>query len=200
MRIGIDIDGVLTNDDDYILACGTKFLFKNQLNYDMKPYEYETRKFPWNYDDLLLEKYRTEYFWNYVKEEPPRKFAQEVIAKLKKEGHQIYIITSRHLSTHLGKQGENMRTMIQNWLQKNHILYDGLYFSKDKLIEIQNLQLDIMIEDSPKMIPIYSSVVPIFCYDCRYNRDLKCDNMTRVFSWYDIYHKIQLQLQNNKNS
>lgn len=30
-----------------------------------------------------------------------------------------------------------------------------------------------------------------FCYDCRYNRDLNCKNMIRVFSWYDIYRKIK---------
>lgn len=41
MRIGIDIDGVLTNDDDYILDTGTKFFLENNINSYVEPYEYE---------------------------------------------------------------------------------------------------------------------------------------------------------------
>ena len=48
-----------------------------------------------------------------------------------------------------------------------------------------------MIEDSPETIPTFVKHTHVFCYDCRYNRDLKLDNMTRVFSWYDIYSKIR---------
>ena len=31
MKIGIDIDGVLTNDDDFILEYATKFCYENKL-------------------------------------------------------------------------------------------------------------------------------------------------------------------------
>lgn len=42
-----------------------------------------------------------------------------------------------------------------------------------------------MIEDSPTTISIIKYIVKVFCFDTRYNRDLQCNNMTRVFSWYD---------------
>ena len=48
-----------------------------------------------------------------------------------------------------------------------------------------------MIEDSPETIPTFVKHTHIFCYDCRYNRNLELENMTRVFSWYDIYSKIK---------
>ena len=47
-----------------------------------------------------------------------------------------------------------------------------------------------MIEDSPSTIEAINKIVKVLCYDNRYNRDLKLDNVTRVYSWYDIYNKI----------
>lgn len=47
-----------------------------------------------------------------------------------------------------------------------------------------------MVEDSPETIPIFVKHTHVLCFDCRYNKHLNLDNMTRVFSWYDIYMKI----------
>lgn len=113
MRIGIDIDGVLTNDDDYILDTGTKFFLENNINSYVEPYEYELwKKFKWDKD--TRDKYREEYYWNYVINCPPRKFASEVIIKLKDDGNKIYIITSRRLSTDNTIDGDKMRNEIKN--------------------------------------------------------------------------------------
>lgn len=66
-----------------------------------------------------------------------------------------------------------------------------LFLTEVKGKQIDSLKIDIMIEDSPETIPTFVKHTHVFCYDCRYNRDMKLDNMTRVFSWYDIYMKIQ---------
>lgn len=189
MKVGIDIDGVLTNDDDYILDCAIKFSVENEVSNYVNPYDYETRKFDW--DNSILEKYRKEYFGDYVLNEKPRRFASEVINKLKEEGNEIYIITSRHLSTNVGPAGDEMRSAIKAWLKKHDIVYDDIYFSGDKTVQIKELQLDVMIEDSPETIPVFAQYIPILCYDCRYNRHLKGSNIIRVFSWYDIYSKLK---------
>ena len=191
LRIGIDIDGVLTNDDDFILDCTSKFCYENNLELFEAPYNYEYRKFNW--DENILKKYRNEYFFGkYIDEEPPRKFAAEVIKKLKIDGHQIFIITGRHKSFEDSEDGKIMRYKIDNWLKNNGIIYDELVFAKTpKIPEIKNRKIDIMIEDSPETIPLISKVTHVFCYDTRYNRTLECDNVTRVFSWYDIYIKVK---------
>lgn len=189
MRIGIDIDGVLTNDDDYILDTTIKYCYENNLKLYDDPYKYEYRKFDWN--DEILNEYRAQYFWKYVDEEPARKFASEVIKKLKEEGHEIYIITGRYKSVEDSETGNIMRNKIKNWLQNNNIVYDELVFTTaPKIPDIKSRKIDVMIEDSPKTIPVISEITHVLCYDTRYNRDLQCDNMTRVFSWYDIYVKI----------
>ena len=189
MNIGIDIDGVLTNDDDYLIDTITKYVYENNLEGLKRPYEYEYRKANWNRS--ILDDYREKYFWDYCQKEPARKYASEVIKKLKDEGNNIYIITSRHFTIENTKEGERSRKIVKDWLKKNEIIYDELYFSPDKTKEIDRLKIDIMMEDSPETIPTFVKHTHIFCYDCRYNRNLELENMTRVFSWYDIYSKIK---------
>ena len=189
MRIGIDIDGVLTNEDDYILDYTSKYCYENGLDFFTEPYRYEYQKLNWN--KSTIDNYRSQYFMNYVDEEPPRKFASEVIKKLKNEGHSIYIITGRTKTTEDSEIGEIMRTKIKKWLEKNEIVYDKIMFAKmPKTKEIKENNIDRMIEDSPEIIPIISKNVHVLCYDTRYNRNLQCSNMTRVYSWYDILRKI----------
>ena len=47
-----------------------------------------------------------------------------------------------------------------------------------------------MIEDSPTTINELVKVVKVLYYDTRYNRSIEHENITRVYSWYDIYMKI----------
>ncbi len=189
MNIGVDIDGVLTNDDNYIIDCTSKYCYENNLKVFEKPYEYEYRKLNWNQE--IIDDYRAKYFWNYVDNEPARKFASEVIKKLKEDGHKIYIITGRYKSAENSEIGNDMRNRIKNWLKNNDIIYDELICTvTPKVPEIKSRKIDVMIEDSTQTISIISKITHTFCFDTRYNRDFKCDNMTRVFSWYDIYMKI----------
>lgn len=189
MNIGIDIDGVLTNDDEYILSCTSKYCYENNMKGFIEPYKYEYRKLDWN--EQIIDDYRSKYFDEYVDNEPVRKFASEVIKKLREDGHKVFIITGRYKSHDDTIDGENMRERIKNWLRKNEIAYDKLIFAKvPKIKELKENKIDLMIEDSPTTIPVIKDIVKVFCFDTRYNQELNFDNMTRVFSWYDIYMKI----------
>lgn len=194
MRIGIDIDGVLTNDDEYILSCTSKYCYENNIKGFVAPYKYEYNKLDWNQE--LIDDYRDKYFDEYVDNEPIRKFANEVIKKLKEDGHEIFIITGRYKSHDDTEDGKNMRTRIKNWLEKNEIKYDKLIFAKvPKIKELKENNIDLMIEDSTTTISAIKDIVKVFCFDTRYNQELKFDKVTRVFSWYDIYMKIS-QIRN----
>lgn len=190
MRIGVDIDGVLINDDDYVLGNGTKFCVENGLDFYLDPLKYEVRKFAFYYDKEVLKKYTLKYWWNYLENAIPRIYAKEVLNKLKDEGHKIYIITSRHYAPDDTKEGLKVRELTKDWLQKNGLIYDDIYFVHDKVEVIKNKKIDVIIEDSPKTIPKFLQVTKVLCYDTRYNVDLKGDNLIRVYSWYDIYDKI----------
>ena len=188
MNIGFDIDGVLTNEEDYLIECMTKYAFENNLPEMANPLEYETRKFEnWQ---KLFDLYQKHFVWEYAKNAQPRLFASEIINKLKNDGHKIFIITSRRPTVFDVPESEIMKQTIKNWLAKNNIYYDEIFFEIDKTIKIKELNIDIMVEDSPKTIPIFAKLTHIFCFDNRYNANLVCENMTRVFSFYDLYNKI----------
>ena len=190
MNIGIDIDGVLTNDDDYILDFTSKFCYEHDLKEFDNANLYEYRKLNW--DENTINDYRKEYFLNYIKNEPARKFASEVIKKLRDEGNKIFIISARYKTAENGKiNNENVRECTLDWLRKNKIEYDKIIFTKPpKVNEILENKIDIMIEDSPTTINELVKVVKVLYYDTRYNRSIEHENITRVYSWYDIYMKI----------
>lgn len=179
MIIGIDIDGVLIDDDTYRLDHIAKYCYENNLPEMDRPYEYE-EKCTW--DVKTLEDYNEKYYLNYIKNAPAKTFASEIIKKLHDEGNKIIIITGRYPKD---------KQETANWLEKNNIIYDELCFAYPKTEAIRKRKVDIMIEDNPEFIKDIINITKVFCYDNRYNVNLNCKNMTRVFSWYDIYSKIK---------
>ncbi len=189
MNIGIDIDGVLVDDDTYRLDTMTKYCFENNLPNIDYPYKYES-KCDWTHD--ITEDYRQKYYFDYLQNMPAKSYAAEVIEKLHDDGNKIIIITGRYKTQEDSSLGEQMRKYTTNWLNKNHIVYDEVCFAHcPKIKEIKEKSIDIMIDDSPEILPEIVKVTKALCFDNRYNIDLTLNNMIRVFSWYDIYRKIK---------
>lgn len=189
MKIGIDIDGVLMDDDTYRLDTMTKYCYENNLPDLDNPYKYENKC---NWSEEIKDDYRAKYYFEYVKNMPARAFASEVIKKLHDEGNEIIIMTGRYKTYEDSAIGEEMRKNTVDWLNKNNIIYDKICYAPcPKIKEIKENNIDIMIDDNSEIIPDIAKITKVLCYDNRYNRDLICNNMTRVFSWYDIYRKIK---------
>lgn len=193
MRIGLDIDGVITNVGQFTVDYFTKFCVENDIKYSVGEIDYLLS----NTFNVTQEQEKT--FWNkylkwYSENEKARPFASEIIRKLKNEGHEIYIITARWLTNRDDNIGEQMRNIVKDWLNKNDIVYDKLIFSKAdnerKIKEITDNKIDIMVEDSPRNIIELSKIVPVICYNAEYNRNCNGNNITRCYSWYDIYRII----------
>ena len=193
MRIGIDIDGVLTDVERYNIDHFSKYCIKNKIEFKIEPNNYNLFKI------FNVLKEHENSFWNeslfpYAKEHPIRPFASEVIKNLKNKGHEIYIITARSLTNKNTKLGEEMRNTVKAWLDSNDVYYDKLIFSKGdnetKLNEITEEKIDLMIEDNPNNIIELSKIIPVLCYNASYNVDCKGNNIIRVYSWYDIYQNI----------
>ncbi len=106
MRIGIDIDGVLTDIEQWQLDYGGKYFSKyNKSVVNKDGYEITTI---FEVDDNLDSQFWNEYLYEYVTKEPSRKFASEVIKKLKANGNEIYIITARYLTDRNTKEGQQI--------------------------------------------------------------------------------------------
>ena len=193
MKIGIDIDGVLTNIEQYVIDTFTKYCVENNIEYEVGQSNYEFYK-SFNISKEIENKFWKNYMQDYATKEKARPFASEIIKKLKEDGHEIYIITARWLTNRDNEAGENMRQIVKNWLVENNILYDKVLFSKgsneNKSQEIIGNKIDLMIEDNPNNINELSKIVPVICYNTEYNKQCNSDKVIRCYSWYDIYNKI----------
>lgn len=191
MKIGIDIDGVLTNIEQWQLDYGSKIIFeqynkniRNSNGYDIKEI--------FNIEERLEDEFWEEYIYEYAKKEPARKFSGEVTNKLKEDGNEIYIITARYFTDRNDENGQKMRDIVINWLKEYNIYYDKIIFSPDEKLDvcIEN-NIDLMIEDKVENINNISQKIPVICFDARYNKECIGKNIYRCYSWYDIYAKIQ---------
>ena len=184
MKIGIDIDGVLTDISRFYLDYGAKFAFENKIDKIANPNGYEIEEI------LNLDKDAHIDFWKkyddyYTKKNYTREFADEIIERLKNDGNEIHLITARN-----PKEEQSAKWTI-DWLKENNISYDKLIFTNEKAEYCRNNNIDVMIEDSVKYIMEISKFIPVICMDTRYNQNCKGDAIIRCYSWYDIYCKIQ---------
>jgi len=194
MRIGIDIDGVLTNTEQFSVEYFSKYCVENDIEFNIGTSDYRLEK-TFNVSEEYSKSFWDKCLILYAQTEKARLFASEIIKKLKDDGHEIFIITARWTTNQDDDAGKNMRGIVKKWLSENDITHDRLIFSKaekeQKLQEIKDYKIDLMIEDHPKNINELSSIIPVICFNNSYNRECKGKNIIRCYSWYDIYSKIR---------
>ncbi|MBP3285168.1 MAG: hypothetical protein J6M02_06690 [Clostridia bacterium] len=195
MKIGIDIDGVLTDIEQWQLDYGSKYYYEKFQKGIVSPKAYEL------FEIFGISKEAEHEFWyrnmeEYSTHAEIRMFAAEVIGKLRAEGHEIYIITARgswvsKFADIMSK--EKSHEIVIEWLEKNGVAYDELIFSaEDKVKVCQENGIDVMIDDSPTNVAKISSAgIPVFCFHAGYNEKCEGEKIQRVYSWYDVYGTIE---------
>lgn len=191
MRIGIDIDGVLTDCERFMIDYWSKFSAENNIEGNITLGEYDDTKMFNCSDEQAIEfwrKYVIYYFENY----PVRDFAREIIKKLKDEGNEIYIVTSRDDYGVPPEFVGQIKNITKKWLDKNEICYDKLIFTQEsKLPYCIGNYIEVMVEDSPENIKEIASKIPVICFNNYWNKDIKAKNIVRAYSWYDVYSKLK---------
>lgn len=195
MKIGIDIDNVISNFNNALLneyllhdkeLRNTGIINKN-ADYIRKG------MFDWNEDE------EANFYKNNI-ERIAKKLeviegAKEYIDKLHKDGHFIYIITGRD-------NGEYTEpyNMTKEWLDENNIYYDNLiltdaYDKHAKTKKCLEYSIDIMIDDSVSICSdcIENGITTILM-DTPYNKYV---NIHRVKSWKEFYEYV-LNYKKNK--
>lgn len=197
MRLGIDIDGVLTDFEKWQLEVGSKFFIKYNKNI-VVPEGYDSDTV-FNVTKEMDSEFWHDYLYDYAKNEPARKFTGEVIDKLRDEGYEIYIITARYLTDRNDDLGEEMRNIVVNWLKENHINYDKIIFSsEDKFKVCEENNIDILIEDKVENINNISKIIPVICFNASYNKICNGKNIFRAYTWYDVYYQITHVIENKE--
>lgn len=135
--IAIDIDGVLNNyPQSWVQFANERSDDNYQDLYSLK--EQLTHR---HYKDLK-HLYRTSGVKEYL---PTKRHAFELLHELKLRGYFITIMTSRPINEY-----NNLLLQTINWLRKNNLEHDFLYFSDRKHLDIieKFKNLEFMIEDN----------------------------------------------------
>lgn len=189
MKIGIDIDNVISNFDEELL--------KEFLNHDKelrnsgiinKNADYIKRgMFDWSQQEI------DEFYYSNIERIATNlnviDKAPEYIKKLKQEGYQIILISGR-------KNGEyqNPYEMTIEWLNKHGIVYDKLiltnaYDSSEKAKVCLENGITIMIDDSARICEeVDKSGTIALIMDTPYNRQVS--HIKRVHNWKEIHEYI----------
>ncbi len=191
MRIGVDIDNVISTFNDDLLE---EFLKHNkELGYSdeiNKNAGYITEGM-FNWKDEEVKVFYKDAIKRIVSKLNVKSGAKEYIDKLKEEGHLIYIITGRDNEDHLDPYN-----ITKKWLDDNLIYYDKLILTKSYKDDkhgkskkcIEN-NIDIMIDDSSSICKdCIDYGIETLLMDTPYNRQNK--DIKRVYSWKEIYEYI----------
>ena len=182
MNIGIDIDGVLQDTERCFDAYACIFDYDNNGKGIVHPEGYRaTQKYDWTEEefDLFVQKYMFEIMEN----APIMAGAEDIVKRLKNDGHNLYIITAR------GCIYDKEKEIANRFLAKFGVDFDGFYYeSRDKLPPCNNLKIDYMIDDSPYNIK-HLSENGIKCLYFRGScvEDIVNDNVIDVYNWGEVY-------------
>lgn len=188
-NLGVDIDGVITNIQDYVFEYGAKFAYERGYNLkEIRKTLYATPSI-FNWSEDVDDEFWFAILEQYSREERPRIFASEVLHKLKEDGWNIFLITARASMKEEDKKNRLIETILENWLKEHDIPYDVLDFAgSDKREALKEHDIDIMIEDSPKNIEQLRPICPIIVFDAMYNKECVGEGILRVNSWYEILY------------
>ena len=197
MKIGIDIDNVISNFNDELL--------KEYLKHDK-----ELRNTRIINKDVFIrygmfdwtEKEETEFYKNSIEriaiKLKPIHRATETIKKLKEDGNEIIIISGRNNGEY-----NNPYKLTEEWLAKYNIVYDKLiltnaYNKEEKANVCKENNIDIMIEDSTQTaVNIEKVGTKVLFMNTRYNKNN--ENFEKVSNWKEIYSKISKLYKKDKN-
>lgn len=189
MRIGIDIDNVISSFDNSLLKEYLKHdkELRNTGIINENADSIRRSMFDWSKEEEI-EFYKT----NIERIATNLKIinnADTFINKLLEDGNEIYIISGRDNGEY-----KDPYVMTKKWLAKNNILYTKLiltnaYDSHAKTVECLNNKIDIMIEDSTHIcVDLKENDIKVLMMNTRFNQNNL--DIERVSSWKEIYSKI----------
>ncbi len=187
MNIGFDVDGVLTDYYKYQVERGEEFLGRPPENLK----GHEVRKI-FNCTASERRRFWAHCIWRYFWSEEPREGAAEYVNRLKENGHDIYLITSRAYCAGKNPIGIVFRRMLRRWLKKNGIPYDKICFcdeeiaADDKLRYCLKYKISYMFEDSVSNLMKIKDITNAICFKAPYNEHIDFDNIRMIESFTDI--------------
>lgn len=191
MIIGIDVDGVIVDLYSWLekrMKKYSKNLHGKRVYIKNGKHIYER----YGLDRQQDENFWEENIWQYSEDVKTFRDVKKYFNKLKKDGHTLYIVTSRYHAGKENEDGERMRKLIEKSLNGLH--YDKIIYTSEmggKKTACINSGVQILIDDSSWNIEELSPFIDCLLMKTKYNGWLKGNNIICCKNWKEIYKTIQ---------
>ena len=185
MKIGIDLDGVVFNTERKIMFYADQWSYFDLKRPKLRNDELEPEKcYEWTNDEV--DYFYDTYFDKATQESSLMPGAKETLERLKKEGHEIYVITYR------GEYRKQEITDAEVLLGQIDVDFDGKHWCVfNKMEKCKELGIDVYIDDNPSKIEQFeSSKIKALYFKDTGIRPTKNKNAIVVQNWMDIYKEI----------
>jgi 5'(3')-deoxyribonucleotidase len=186
MRVGFDLDGVL-----YDFGASVK-RYREHIGKPIKFKDDAPEPHTWNFFEFFEPKMTGAEFKQMCDDGadagfifcgPARPAARACVESVKNMKHEVIIITDRKFGTTPEVSEENTR----NWLKKNKIPYDELYFSADKTI----VPTDMFIEDKLENYDALTAAgTDCYLINRDWNQEHGPDDRQRIDTLWDYQHAV----------
>lgn len=179
MKIGIDVDNTMTDiNKEYIKA---------EIEYDKYLGNSGNPPFNWNEEDNR--KFIGTFIREIINNAKLKNGLIEILNKLKEEGHEIIVITTRSNYYY----GDSYK-MTKEWLDKEKIPYDKLITGRENKKEVCfEEHIDIFLDDYQVNCQMVNELgIKVYIMD-NINNYLDDPNIERVYDFYDFYNKIKIK-------
>lgn len=188
MRIGLDIDNVITDLDDKLLK---EFLIEDKKKRNsgiINPHASHIINGMFDWSKKEVDDFFAQNMQQLARELKPRRNCRKVIEKLLADGHEIYLITHR-VYPHYTEPYE----VTVEWFEKHKIPYTQLIISSesDKTYECKKNKIEIMVDDRiDKCTVMTKNGINCIVMKTRYHKNEK-HNLLVAKSWDNLYEEIK---------
>lgn len=195
MIIGLDIDNVIADLDETYL----KYFLEEDKNkrgsgiINKNARHITEGMFDWSEQEII--DFISDKMDEMGKELKVIPGAKDYINRLRKDNHQIYLLT--HRKNRYWKDPENIT---KQWLKKNEIYFDKLIFTKttDKSSECMEYNVDLIFDDSVSNCKsLIKAGIPCYIFKTRYNEKYK-NGLKMAHNWKDVYDIVSKKSQKLK--
>lgn len=180
MRIGIDIDDVITDTSLTMREYINKYDKSGEIT------EHIEAVMRGEMPTLNIKKFFEENCIKIFSDAKVKQNASEVTQRLLDSGNEIFIITSRGETKFKGSQKVTLEYLRAHDIKFTQILFNS--FEKDKICEENNI--DVMVDDSSKYcMEIAKKNIKSILFTSEVNKSINVD-VPRVSNWLELEEKI----------
>ena len=186
VKIGIDIDGVVLDFErlvrtyaelyDVIELNGNGLIAKDENRFQER----------YNWDEMELTRFKNKYFVSLSKEVKLMPGVKDVIDLLKRDGHELIVISAR------GNDYNEMKNVVEEIFKKENLNFDKYYWKQvDKVNIALSEKIDIMIDDSYEICKKMSDVeIETLYFRDKNMKKIDSEYVIDVSNWGEIYRVI----------